>query len=82
MIDQSQVKEHMEVVCSMGGHVGTVDHMDGNRIKLAKNDASAGGQHHYLPLSAVAGVEAGKLKLNIDGQKAKQMMQSGMEPQR
>ncbi len=82
MIDQSQVKEHMEVVCSGGGHVGRVDHMDGNRIKLAKNDANAGGQHHYLPLSAVAGVEGGKLKLNVDGHKARQMMQSDQGMQR
>ena len=82
MIDQNQVQPHMEVVCSAGGHVGTVDHMDGNRIKLAKTDKAAGGQHHYLPISAVAGVENGKLKLNVDGQKAKQMMQSDMGMQR
>jgi hypothetical protein len=82
MIDQSQVKPDMEIMCSQGGHVGTVDHMDGNRIKLAKNDVSAGGQHHYLPLSAAAGVENGKLKLNVDGQKAKQMMQAETGPQR
>ncbi len=82
MIDQSQVQPHMEVVCSAGGHIGTVDHMDGSRIKLAKNDQAAGGQHHYLPMSAVAGVENGKLKLNVDGQKAKQMMQGDMGMQR
>ena len=82
MSDQSQVQPHMEVVCSAGGHIGTVDHMDGNRIKLAKNDKDAGGQHHFLPMSAVAGVENGKLKLNVDGQKAKQMMQADIGPQR
>lgn len=77
MIDASQVKEHMEVVCKDGGHVGTVDHVDGNRIKLAKSDPAAGGQHHYLPLSVVQGMEGGKLKLSIGGQQARQMMTSG-----
>jgi hypothetical protein len=79
MINASQVKEHMEVICSNGGHVGTVDHVEGDRIKMTRSDKSAGGQHHYLPLSAVAGIEAGKLKLNVDGQRAKQMMQQGMQ---
>ena len=28
------IKEHMEVVCSKGMHVGTVDHVLGDQIKL------------------------------------------------
>ena len=33
-----QVREHMEVVGSDGGHVGTVDKVEGDRIKLTKKD--------------------------------------------
>jgi hypothetical protein len=44
----AQVKEHMEVVGSDGKHVGTVDHMDGDRIKLTrKDDPDGSGQHHH-----------------------------------
>ena len=51
MTDLSQIKEHMEVIGADGVHVGTVDHVDGNRIKLTKNDSGEGrheGHHHYI----------------------------------
>jgi len=48
-MDISNIQAHMEVVGSDGKHVGTVDHLDGgNKIKLAKNDVAAGGQHHWI----------------------------------
>jgi hypothetical protein len=65
MVDASQIKEHMEIVGSCGNHVGTVDHVDGNRIKLTKKDSSD-GQHHYLPLSTIASVEGGKAKTSMN----------------
>lgn len=55
-MDTSQIKEHMEVVGSDGGHVGIVDHLDGERIKLTHNDSQAGDKHHFLPLSLIAEV--------------------------
>ncbi|UUL81369.1 DUF2171 domain-containing protein [Sphingomonas qomolangmaensis] len=45
----SQVKEHMEVVGSDDGHVGTVDKVRGDRIILTKTDQDAGGRHHSIP---------------------------------
>ena len=39
MVDVSQIKEHAEVIGADGVHVGTVDHVDGDRIKLTKNDS-------------------------------------------
>lgn len=45
-------KEHMEVVGTDGKHVGIVDHLDGDRLKLTHHDLQAGGKHHFLPLSA------------------------------
>ena len=61
MINTSQIREHMEIRGSDGGHVGTVDRVEGNRIKLTKSDANAGGQHHYMDLAAVSEIKDGCL---------------------
>ena len=48
----------MPVISAEGEHVGTVDHMDGeDRIKLTKNDPTAGGVHHFIPTSWIARVD-------------------------
>lgn len=60
MLEPSRIKEHMEVVGSCGNHVGTVDHLDGDRIKLTRGD-NPDGQHTYLPLSEIAVVESGRV---------------------
>ena len=75
MIDSSQIREHMEVKGSDGQHVGTVDHMDGNRIKLTKSDPAAGGQHHYLELGMVKEIKNGAVCLNKSADEAKRMWQ-------
>jgi hypothetical protein len=59
-----EIKEHMEVVGSDGAHVGTVDRVEGDRIKLTKSD-SGDRQHHFLEKSLVSGVEGNKLKLSV-----------------
>ena len=56
MIATKDIAEHMEVVCSLGMHVGTVDPILGNEIKLTKND-SEDGMHHLIPISLVAKVD-------------------------
>ncbi|NEV01690.1 DUF2171 domain-containing protein [Bradyrhizobium uaiense] len=58
------IKEHMEIVGSDGQHVGTVDRIEGERIKLAKSD-SGDRQHHYLDKRLVSGVEGNKVKLSV-----------------
>ena len=55
MIDVNTIREHMEVIGADGAHVGTVDKVEGARIKLTKND-SPDGQHHLIPLAWVAKV--------------------------
>ncbi len=55
-MNPSDIKEHMEVVGSDKAHVGIVDHLDGDRLKLTHHDSQAAGKHHFLPLSAVASV--------------------------
>ncbi|MBE7185249.1 MAG: DUF2171 domain-containing protein [Methylobacterium mesophilicum] len=70
MADASAIKEHMEVIGADGVHVGTVDRVQGNRIKLTKKDSGEGsheGHHHYLSLGLVAGVDDGKVRLSANG---------------
>ena len=79
MTDASAIREHMEVIGADGVHVGTVDHVDGNRIKLTKRDSGAqieGAQgqheqhHHYVSLGLVAEVEGDKVRLSATGANA------------
>jgi hypothetical protein len=51
----ADIKGHMDVFASCGTKVGKVDHVQGDHIKLTKND-SPDGQHHLIPLSWVAKV--------------------------
>lgn len=51
------IQVHMEVVGSDGEHVGTVDHVVNERLKLTKNDPAAGGEHHFIDGREVASVD-------------------------
>ena len=65
MSNLDQVKEHMEVIGADGVHIGTVDSVNGDRIKLAKADGgSHHGHHHYLSGGLVAEVEGNKVRLS------------------
>jgi hypothetical protein len=47
----------MEVIAADGVHVGTVDRMEGKRIKLTKKDSGEGahkGHHHFIDASLIA----------------------------
>lgn len=79
MTDTSQIKEHMEVIGADGVHVGTVDHIEGDRIKLTKKDSSAQiesaegsheGHHHYISMGLIADVEGDKVRLSATGANA------------
>jgi hypothetical protein len=52
----ADIREHMDVIGSCGNKLGVVDHVEGNRIKLTKND-SPDGQHHFVPISWVSKVD-------------------------
>ncbi len=70
MTDASRIKEHMEVIGADGVHVGTVDRVEGQRIKLIKTDSGEGrhkGHHHFIPLSLVADIEGSKVRLSANG---------------
>jgi len=60
-----EIKEHMEVIGADGVHIGTVDRIEGNRIKLTKKDSGEGshkGHHHFIDKSLVADVEGDKVR--------------------
>jgi hypothetical protein len=69
MADISKVKEHMEVIGADGAHVGTVDRVEGKRIKLTKKDSGEGshkGHHHFIDGALVADVEGQKVRLSAN----------------
>lgn len=75
MVDTNMIREHMEVIGADGVHVGTVDHVDGNRIKLTKKDSGAEvsegtgsheGHHHYISIGLIADVEGDQVRLSAN----------------
>jgi hypothetical protein len=63
------IRENMEVIGADGIHVGTVDRLEGDRIKLIKGDSGTGsheGHHHYISRGLVAEVEGDKVRLSAN----------------
>ncbi len=60
------VREHMEIIGADGVHLGTVDHVDGARIKLIKADSGVAHQehHHFVPQGLIASVEGNQVRLS------------------
>jgi len=63
------IREHMEVIGADGVHLGTVDRVEDNRIKLIRADSGVGHEehHHYIPRGLVAEVEGDKVRLTARG---------------
>ena len=57
MTDTTRIQNKMDVICSCGTRIGKVDHLEGDMIKLAKNDPASGGKHHWVPLDWVEKVD-------------------------
>lgn len=75
MIDASHVKEHMEVKGADGRHVGVVDRVEGDRIKLTKSDPASGGTHHYVDLGFVDSIEGGAVNLSASAEEIRRTWQ-------
>ncbi|HBI20719.1 MAG TPA: hypothetical protein DDY79_15710 [Brevundimonas sp.] len=58
----------MDVIGADGVHVGTVDRLDGDRIKLTRreNTGAHSDHHHYIEKGFVAGVEGDKVRLSAN----------------
>jgi hypothetical protein len=61
----ADIREHMKVIGKDGAPVGTVDRVEGQRIKLTKKDSGSDHQdhHHYVDLQLVGAVEGDTVKL-------------------
>ena len=69
MGDYSTIREHMDVIGADGVHVGTVDRVEGDRIKLTKADSGQGGHaghHHFIGRALVADVEGDTVRLSAN----------------
>ncbi len=79
----SNIREHMEVIGADGVHVGTVDRVEGDRIKLTKKDSGEGshkGHHHYIPASLVAEVEGDRVRLSANSDVAVSFEEEESDP--
>jgi hypothetical protein len=63
------IREHMEVIGADGVHIGTVDRVEGNRIKLIRADSGVRHEdhHHFIPRGLIAEVEGDKVRLTARG---------------
>lgn len=69
MIDVSQITEHMNVIGADGVHIGTVDKVEGEIIKLTRNDSpqtmdGQGAKHHSFSVGLIAEVKGDTLRLS------------------
>ncbi|MBR0693953.1 DUF2171 domain-containing protein [Bradyrhizobium lablabi] len=68
-MSEHKIEHNMEVIGADGVHVGTVDRVIDNRIKLKRHDSGDGmhkDHHHYIELGFVAGVEGSKVRLSAN----------------
>jgi len=65
MHDHSNIPEGAEVIGADGVHVGTVDHVEGERIKLSRKD-SGDQKHHWIAAGLVAEIEGDKVRLSAN----------------
>jgi hypothetical protein len=59
----------MEVIGADGVHLGTVDRVEGERIKLTRKDSGQGsheGHHHFIARGLVADVEGEQVRLSAN----------------
>ena len=65
---KDKVREDMQVIGADGVRVGTVDRIEGGRIKLKKSDAHGRheGHHHFIEMGFVAGVEGDEVRLSAN----------------
>lgn len=71
MVDLTQISEHMEIVGADGVHLGTVDKVEGGRIKMTKADSgSHDDHHHYLSQGLIASVDGNQVHLSASGASA------------
>jgi hypothetical protein len=64
-----KIVQNMEVIGADGVHVGTVDGVINDRIRLTKRDSGEGhhkGHAHFIDLGLVADVEGQRVRLSAN----------------
>lgn len=72
MMFVEKIREGLEVVGSDGGHVGTVDGLSGQLMKLKRSDPASGGVHYYLDIALVSGVDERRITLLVPAEEAQE----------
>lgn len=62
MFEKLRIKEHMEVADCKGQHVGTVDEVKDDAIKLTKSD-SGDDIHHFLKIDDIEKIDDNRIYL-------------------
>lgn len=62
MFEKLRIREHMEVADAAGNHVGTVDSVKDDQIKLTRTDSSDGA-HHYIAFDNVDRIDDNRVYL-------------------
>lgn len=60
MFEKIRIKEHMEIANSKGEHIGTVDHVQDDAIKLTKSDSSD-DIHHFLKIDDIDKIDDNRI---------------------
>lgn len=62
MFEKMRIKEHMEVADCNGQHIGTVDEVEDDAIKLTRSD-SADDIHHFLAIDDIEKIDDNRIYL-------------------
>ena len=77
----ADIREHMKIIGKDGAHVGTVDRVEGDRIKLTKQDSPAGHEgHHHIDKQLVGAVEGDIVKLSVNADAVPKTEGTGQQP--
>ena len=63
-----QIREHMKIIGADGAPLGTVDRVEGDRIKMTRDDSGVAhhDHHHFIPRGLVADVEGDTVRLSAN----------------
>ena len=56
-INTTNIREHMPIVCSDGVQFAKVDGVEGDYIKVTKDNSLGDGKHHWFPTSWITRVD-------------------------
>ena len=62
MFEKFRIKEHMEVTDCKGQHLGTVDDVQDDAIKLTRSD-SDDNMHHFLKIDDIEKIDDNRIYL-------------------